>query len=93
MNEEYLSLVMRVCLRKSELSYISLVLSLFVCLFLFLVAQNPLCLFTCMLFDQLVPRLLEGKYSHLCCSYKCKYYGYVVSYSRGGSEAVIANLK
>lgn len=31
--------------------------------------------FTWVLFDQLIPHLLEGMYSHLCCSRECKYYG------------------
>ena len=45
-------------------------------LYYFLWLRNCHCAFTCVLFDQLIPHLLEGMYSHLCCSRKCKYYGY-----------------
>lgn len=49
-------------------------------------AQKPiLCHYVCVVFlVSWFPHLLEGKYSHLCCSHKCKYYEYDVGFLRGG---------
>lgn len=63
---------MRDCsvLRKENQSYLTCISQVVISLgFFFSSSETSAVPLTCVLLDQLIPHLLEGKYSHLCCSH------------------------